>query len=117
MTVLDRIAIAIAGILGATGVAAAAASSHAGAALLGPYSLIALTHAPALLALALAPLPRLFKAALAVIALGATVFCIDLGVRYLFGSPPVRMLAPIGGVSLVAGWLLVSIAVLSGIRR
>lgn len=117
MTVLGRIAIVIAGLLGATGVAAAAASSHAGAALLGPYSLIALTHAPALLALALAPLPKLFKAALAVIALGATVFCFDLGVRYLFGSPPVRILAPIGGVSLIAGWLLVGIAGLSSIRR
>ena len=117
MTALDRIAIVIAGLLGATGVAAAAASSHAGAALLGPYALVALTHAPALLAIALTPLSRIFKAGLAVLALGATIFCVDLGARYLFGGPPVPMLAPIGGVSLVAGWLLVGIAGVISARR
>lgn len=106
MRPLERIAIAIAGLLGVSGVAAAAASSHAGAALLGPYSLIALTHAPAILALALAPLPRIFYWALIALASGATLFCADLAMRYFAGASPLPPLAPIGGITLMAGWLL-----------
>jgi len=109
MSTLQRLAIALAGLLGASGVAAAAASSHAGAALLGPYSLIALTHAPALLALALAPLPRIFSIALAVLMAGVTIFCTDLATRYLWGASPLPLLAPVGGMTMIAGWLLVII--------
>ncbi|WMT86029.1 DUF423 domain-containing protein [Pelagibacterium sp. 26DY04] len=110
MSPFQRIAIVIAGLLGASGVAAAAASSHAGAALLGPYALIALTHAPAILALALAPLPRLFDFSLAALLIGAVVFCGDLAARHFLGASPLPLLAPIGGLALIAGWLLVIVA-------
>lgn len=116
MTPLERVAIAIAGVLGASGVAAAAASSHAGAALLGPYSLIALTHAPAILALALAPLPRIFNWALIGLAAGAALFCADLAVRYFAGASPLPLLAPIGGMTLIGGWLLVLVGGVFGRR-
>ncbi|MAN76677.1 DUF423 domain-containing protein [Pelagibacterium flavum] len=116
MSPLERTAIALAGLLGATGIMAAAASSHAGAALLGPYSLIALSHAPAILALALAPLPRIFNWALIVLAVGAVLFCADLAVRHFAGASPLPLLAPIGGMTLIAGWLLVLVGGLFGRR-
>lgn len=116
MSPLGRIAIAIAGLLGASGVSAAAASSHAGAALLGPYSLIALSHAPAILALALAPLPRIFNWPLIALMVGAGLFCTDLALRYFAGASPLPLLAPAGGMALILGWLLAIIAGLFGRR-
>ena len=109
MSPLDRTEIVLAGLLGASGVAAAAASSHAGAALLGPYSLIALSHAPAILGLALTPLPRIFNWALIGLMIGAGLFCADLALRYFAGASPLPLLAPIGGMTLIAGWLLLLI--------
>lgn len=49
----NRLAVVVAGVLGASGVAAAAAAAHEGGALLAPLSLIALSHAPAMLAVGL----------------------------------------------------------------
>lgn len=109
MRPLARLALVLAGILGASGIAAAAASSHAGAERLGSYALIALTHAPAILALALAP-PRLFDIPLCALMLGATCFCLDLAVRHAFGTAAVPLLAPIGGVGMIIGWLSIAIA-------
>ena len=51
----SRLALFLAGVLGAGGVAAAAASAHTGDALLGPLALVALAQAPALLAFGLVP--------------------------------------------------------------
>lgn len=116
MKALERIAVILAGLLGASGVAAAAASSHAGAAPLGPYSLIALTHAPAILALALAPLPRIFDFALGALMAGATLFCADLAARHLFGASPLPLMAPAGGLALILGWVLVVVGGLFGRR-
>lgn len=116
MSPLERLAIVLAGLLGASGVAAAAGSSHAGAALLGPYSLIALTHAPAILALALAPLPKIFNWALIALMIGAFLFCGDLALRYFAGASPLPLLAPAGGMMLIAGWLLMFTGGLFGQR-
>lgn len=116
MTALERIAIVLSGLLGASGVAAAAASSHAGAALLGPYALIALTHAPAILALALARLPRIFAYALAALMAGAALFCADLAARQLLGASPLPLMAPLGGMAMILGWALIIIAGLFGRR-
>lgn len=110
MSPFQRVAIILAGLLGASGVAAAAASSHAGAALLGPYSLVALTHAPAILALALVPLGRIFTMATAALMAGATLFCADLAARHLLGGTPLPLLAPLGGVTMIVGWVLLTVA-------
>ncbi|HMN88011.1 MAG TPA: DUF423 domain-containing protein [Bauldia sp.] len=114
-----RILLFLAGLLGAGGVAAAAASTHGGdPALLGPLSLIALTQAPALAALALHPgASRLVSLAALVIALGAIAFCGDLAVRHFTGHALVPMLAPAGGAVMIAGWLLLALAGLLGFRR
>jgi uncharacterized membrane protein YgdD (TMEM256/DUF423 family) len=102
-----RSAIAIAGILGAAGIAAAAAASHAGdAAILGPLALVALTQAPAIVALALLGGGRLTAIATALIAIGALLFCADLALRHFLGGSPIAFTAPIGGTAMVAGWAL-----------
>lgn len=107
----DRLMLAAAGLLGAGGVAAAAASTHLGdSAILGPLALIALTQAPAVLALALfgsrSPLTRVASAA---IALGALVFSLDLTLVHFTGSG-IPMAAPAGGLAMIAGWLCLVVA-------
>lgn len=105
---LERIAIVLSGLLGASGVAAAAASSHAGAQLLGPYALIALTHAPVIFTLAVVRLPALFGFAQAGLATGAVLFCADLGARHFLGQGLFAMVAPLGGMLMIAGWLVLA---------
>jgi uncharacterized membrane protein YgdD (TMEM256/DUF423 family) len=110
-----RIAIATAGILGATGVIAAAAASHAGdERILGNLALIALTQAPAILALGLyAPATLLSRIATVCIGAGALLFSADLAVRHFTGHGLFPMSAPIGGSAMILGWaLLVPAAVL-----
>lgn len=103
-----KLGIVLAGVLGSVGVASAAASSHAGAALLGPLSLIALSHAPALLALSLTPLGggRLHTATIGLLGAGACFFCADLAARHVFGTGLFPLSAPIGGVLMMAGWAM-----------
>ncbi|GGE52291.1 hypothetical protein GCM10007276_31620 [Agaricicola taiwanensis] len=103
--------IVLAGLLGAAGVAAAAASSHATD---GPrfasLALIALTQAPALLALGLYAGPgTVLRIGGLVIALGALLFCLDLASRQFIGNGLFPMSAPLGGMAMIAGWLLVGI--------
>jgi uncharacterized membrane protein YgdD (TMEM256/DUF423 family) len=109
----SRAAIAIAGILGATGVVAAAGASHAGdERILGALSLIALTQASAILALGLlAPKQLIARIATTLIGLGALIFCADLAMRHFTGSTLFPMSAPIGGSAMILGWaLLVPVA-------
>ena len=105
------IMILVAGLLGAAGVASAAASSHAAD---GPrfasLALVALTQAPALLALGLYAGPgTALRIGGLVIAFGALLFCLDLGARHFLGSGLFPMAAPLGGTSMILGWLLVAI--------
>jgi len=115
----ERLSLLVAGLLGAAGVAAAAAAAHIGNdPLLAPLALVALTHAPALLALALhAPAARLMRIATALLALGAVVFCGELGFHYLTGSAALTPVAPFGGGALIAGWLVLAVSALIDPRR
>lgn len=107
-----------AAILGAAGVAAAAASYHAGAALLEPLSLIALSHAPALLVLSLAaPATRSFAIALLFIGVGAFVFCADLALRQYFGQGFFTYVSPIAGILMILGWLVAGLGAILVARR
>lgn len=105
MSIAQRIVIVLAAVLGASGVAAAAASSHSDS-LLAPYALIALTHAPALLALSLLAKTGIMRFAALTLAIGATIFCADLAARHLFGGALFPFAAPLGGVGMIAGWVL-----------
>lgn len=106
----------VASLLGASGVAAAAASSHAGADLFGPYALNALTHAPALLALGLLATSRALHLAAMTLAAGAVLFCADLAMRHFTGNGLFPYSAPLGGFLMIAGWLLITIEAVAARR-
>jgi uncharacterized membrane protein YgdD (TMEM256/DUF423 family) len=107
----NRLMLFLAGLLGAGGVAAAAASAHQGGALLQPLALVALTQAPALLAFGLSPVPSAgLRAGVLVVAAGALIFTADLAVRHLWGPHLFPYAAPVGGTAMIAGWLVIAIA-------
>ena len=118
-----QIFVLLAGLMGAAGVALAAASAHAapGAGLDSAGDLL-LFHAPAVLALVLAHQLGLVLRPLGLIAaaafvLGATLFAGDLALRAFAGSRLFPMAAPTGGLILILGWLLVAAAAVRTLMR
>ena len=103
-----RAMLAMAGLLGAIGVMSAAAASHGGDARnLGAIAAIALAHGPALLALTLAGRGRMLSAAAVLLAVGTGVFIGDLGMREWLGRGLFPGAAPLGGVTMIGGWLAI----------
>lgn len=111
--------LAIGGTFGALGVASAAAASHSDTTgLLAPASAMLLAHAPVLIALYAARTHISFVGAAAIIlSLGTLVFTGDLAVGYanamnllpdgLLIDGLFPMAAPMGGVLMIAGWLVI----------
>lgn len=98
----------LSGFLGASGVMLAAAASHGeNARLLGSASTMCLAHAPVLLGLWLAG-NRMKTAHLSalVLAFGTILFAGDLLSRHFGHGSLFPMAAPIGGMSMIVGWLL-----------
>lgn len=104
--------LALAGLLGALGVATAAAASHGGDTNLGIVGNFLLFHAPALIGLSLIPRSRLVAISGCVLVVGLAIFCGDLASRSLLGHALFPMAAPIGGGGLILGWLLVTASAL-----
>ena len=117
---IDGLAV-LAGLMGACGVAAAAASAHLpGGARLASVAMILLVHAAALLGLTArardaGKTARLWLASALVLAVGAALFSVDVALLTLRGARLFPMAAPIGGVTMMAGWLLASLAGLAGL--
>ena len=115
---LTRLAIAIAGLMGAAGVALAAAAAHGGdASRLGTASNMLLFHAPAILAsLALIERrvshPLIGGIAVAGLLFGTALFAGDLTVRHYLDHALFPMAAPLGGTLLIASWIALAIAAL-----
>jgi uncharacterized membrane protein YgdD (TMEM256/DUF423 family) len=117
MTWVSRIALFLAGVAGAAGVALSARAAHGGGEGLDLPARFLLLHAPAFLALAALPVEaegqRLKLVALAGLGLGLALFCGDLVLRASVQHSLFRMAAPLGGLLLIAGWLtLCAMAVL-----
>lgn len=109
--VMQRLTLAAAGLVGAIGVASAAAASHGGESRnLGAIAAICLAHGPALLALALAGRGRLLAWAGVPLALGTVIFAADLGIREWLGHGLLPGAAPLGGVAMIGGWLALIVA-------
>ena len=87
MSIAQRIVFVLAALLGGSGVAAA----------------------PALLALTLLATTNLLRIATLTLAGGATLFCADLAARHLFGGGLFPFSAPLGGMAMIAGWVLVGV--------
>ena len=115
-TNLQRLAGALAALMGAAGVALAAAAAHQGdAARLGPASNMLLFHAPAVIAAALltghayAQRHFGFAATFGLIA-GPALFSGDLTMRHYTGNALFPMAAPTGGTLLILSWLMLALA-------
>lgn len=97
----------LAGLMGACGVALAAAATHMGGALLGPASAMCLAHAPAMLALfAGHRLIRTATGAALLMGIGTLLFAGDLVLKQVYGTGLFPMAAPTGGILMMLGWLL-----------
>ena len=110
LEVLRPLILFVSGLMGASGVALAAAASHGGnTQFLGSASTMCLAHAPVLLGLYLAY--RHFRTATPaalVLGFGTLVFAGDLVARHFLGTRLFPFAAPLGGVGMMLGWLLVA---------
>lgn len=109
---LWKAALIAAGVIGALGVAAAAAASHAGQSRnLSAIAAICLAHGPALAAIGFSRLRTIpLGLAAAFLILGTVVFTSDLGMREWTGHGPFPGAAPLGGVGMICGWLCLGAA-------
>lgn len=113
------ILLVIAALMGAAGIMLAAAAAHvvAGAGLDAAASMLLFHAAAALGAAALAHQGLLHRAlGLAVVAawvLGAVLFSGDIALRAFAGHRLFPLAAPAGGITLIAGWLVLALAVLA----
>lgn len=112
---------AIAGLMGAAGVGLSAAASHLGGGdLLKVAADFLLIHAAAVIGAAAwggrnRP-SRLMLSAASLLALGPSLFALDLSLRVLADLHPVPMMAPTGGSLSILGWLVLSAAALRSLR-
>lgn len=97
----------LSGILGAAGVALAAAATHTGAThMLGNASAMCLAHAPILLGLHIGwDRIRTALPASILLGLGTILFAGDLVSRQFTGSGLFPMAAPAGGLGMIVGWV------------
>lgn len=108
----------LAGLMGACGVALAAAATHMGGALLGPASAMCLAHAPAMLALfAGHRLIRTATGAALLMGIGTLLFAGDLVLKQVYGTGLFPMAAPTGGILMMLGWLLAGAGAFSPVSR
>ncbi|SCZ09358.1 DUF423 domain-containing protein [Microvirga guangxiensis] len=113
--------IALAGLSGALGVGLSAAAAHITGGNLTTAAQFLLFHAPGLLALAAliaagAVHPALAQTAGYVLILGLVLFCGDLSRRAFAGVALFPRAAPMGGILLMLGWVLVAVSALLRLR-
>ena len=121
MTLATRLLIALAGFSGALGVGLSAAAAHITGGNLTTAAQFLLFHAPGLLALAAliaagAVHPTLAQVAGYILVLGLVLFCGDLSRRAIAGVALFPRAAPMGGILLMLGWILVAVAALLRLR-
>ncbi|WP_243374239.1 DUF423 domain-containing protein [Microvirga solisilvae] len=121
MNLATRLLIALAGLSGALGVGLSAAAAHITGGNLTTAAQFLLFHAPSLLALAAlitagAVHPTLAQVAGYVLVLGLALFCGDLSRRAFAGVALFPRAAPMGGILLMLGWVLVGVSALLRLR-
>ena len=112
-----NIGLLIAGVLGATGVAAGAFGAHALERLVTAERLAVwetaayyhLIHAVVVLVLALQPRQTQWRLPIAGFALGIGLFSLSLYVLVLTGITAFAMVTPVGGLLLIISWLSVAL--------
>jgi uncharacterized membrane protein YgdD (TMEM256/DUF423 family) len=115
-SMLFRILVVLAGLMGAAGVALAAASAHQpDATRLAAASSMLLFHATAVLAAVLLAERRIVLMTFGLVAafgfvLAAALFAGDLTLRQYAGHTLFPMAAPTGGTLLIVNWLMLAVA-------
>jgi uncharacterized membrane protein YgdD (TMEM256/DUF423 family) len=112
----ERVIGVCAGLAGAAGVAASAAGAHAYAGTnLDTAGKMLIMHAAALIALAVPSIGSrwLRRIAAATMALGITLFSGDLTLSSTMGASLFPMAAPLGGLLLIASWLVAALSFLA----
>lgn len=119
---MDRILLALAGLMGAAGVVLAAASAHGKTGMgLDSAAYLLLIHACAVIAVTAATrngltLRPLAGAAAIGFVIGGALFAGDIALRAYTGARLFPMAAPTGGTVMIASWLAVAIAALAARR-
>ena len=120
---MDTLFIALAGLMGASGVMLAAAGAHGSKVGMGLDSAgyLLLIHACATVAVMIATrngltLRSLGLAATAGFVIGASLFAADVTMRAYLGHRLFPFAAPIGGTLLIASWLALAAAALAAPR-
>lgn len=114
MSEISRPLMTIAALLGATGVAAAAYASHGGKADLAIAANFLLLHAPVLLGVALIRANRVATIAAWVMLVALLLFAGDLAMHDLRGGTLFPFAAPLGGVGLIVGWVVLAVSAWTG---
>lgn len=111
---VNRVFGVFAGLFGMCGIGLAAAASHFDdPRLLGSAALMCLVHAPTLVGLLAAGEKIRFRSLSgALLILGVLLFAGDLVKRHFTGSGLFTMSAPSGGMTMMAGWLVVGLGAL-----
>lgn len=106
-----KILILAGGLLGAAGVALSAYAAHAGGGNVTTAAQFLLFHAPLFVALGLAGnTGRIRTGGTGVLGLGLVLFCSDLLMRHFADTRLFPMAAPVGGIAMIIGWLLVAVS-------
>lgn len=114
---------AAAGLTGAVGVALTAVAAHrVESPALGTAGLLLILHAGAALSVGAWSARQtsetaLWRIAAGLLLLGPLLFAADITARNVLGSRLLPMAAPAGGLTMIGGWLLVSVASLRALRR
>lgn len=115
---MTRFFLALAGLMGAAGVALAAASAHDASGVgLDSAAYMLLFHASAVIALIAAlehalPHRGLGLVAIGLLTIGAMLFSGDLAMRAFMQMKLFPMAAPTGGMLMIGGWIVVVLAAL-----
>lgn len=114
-----QVTLAIAGLVGAAGVGLAAAAAHAPK-LQGTdhAAMLLVLHAAAAIGTVASSLHferrALFRVATLLMLAGAVLFAASIVMLALYGVRLFPMSAPIGGSAMIAGWLVLALAALTG---
>ncbi len=103
----DRLVLA-GGLCGAAGVAFSAAAAHSGGGTVGTAASFLLMHAPAFVAVGLIGGGKVPRIGSWVLLVGLLLFTGDLLMRDYAGTRLFPMAAPVGGLLLIAGWLIMA---------
>lgn len=106
--IADRVLVLTGGLAGAAGVALSAVAAHTGGGNIGTAASFLLMHAPVFLASGLFGANALLRTGNLVLLIGLLLFCGDLLMRAYAETRLFPMAAPIGGTSMILGWLVIA---------